>query len=157
MRASGCFSLILRAASRASSASIVSACVLVRSFKPTVYVVISFPGDPSCEVAETRWAGTRGSGNEFYPDRRPRHVGVPHDRPRSQRLKSQVENIGCRPMFQNHEPAPLMTSIAELLTQKHHLLSRLEEQPAPNERGEIERLLRKVDAELNTVDRPDRL
>jgi hypothetical protein len=60
-------------------------------------------------------------------------------------------------MFRNDESAPLMTSIAELLTQKHHLLSRLEEHPGPNERAEIERLLRKVDAELNAVDRPDRL
>ncbi len=60
-------------------------------------------------------------------------------------------------MFQNHQPAPLMTSIAQLLTQKQNLLGRLEEQPDPNERGEIERLLRQVDAELNAVDRPDRL
>ena len=60
-------------------------------------------------------------------------------------------------MFQNHESAPLMTSIAELLSQKQNLLSRLDEQPGPNERGEIERLLRQVDAELNAVDRPDRI
>ncbi|MDE1935645.1 hypothetical protein [Bradyrhizobium sp.] len=50
-----------------------------------------------------------------------------------------------------------MTSIAELLTQKEHLLSRLEEHPGPNERKEIERLLDKVDSELNALDRPDRL
>jgi hypothetical protein len=50
-----------------------------------------------------------------------------------------------------------MTSIAELLTQKQHLLSRLEEYPSPNERAEIERLLDRVDAELNALDRPDRL
>ena len=60
-------------------------------------------------------------------------------------------------MFQNHQSAPLTTSIAKLLMQKQSLLGRLEEQPGPNERGEIERLLRKVDAELNAVDRPDRL
>lgn len=60
-------------------------------------------------------------------------------------------------MFQNHELAPPMTSIAALLTRKQHLLSRLEEYPGPNERDEIERLLEKVDAELNAVDRPDRL
>ena len=71
-------------------------------------------------------------------------------------LGSHVENIGYRPMFQNHETAPLITSIAQLLTQKQNLLGRLEEQPGPNERGEIERLLRRVDAELNAVDRPDR-
>ena len=60
-------------------------------------------------------------------------------------------------MFQNRETTPPMTSIAELLTRKQHLLSRLEEHPGPNERDEIERLLDKVDRELNAVDRPDRL
>ena len=42
-------------------------------------------------------------------------------------LGSHVENIGYRPMFQNHETAPLITSIAQLLTQKQNLLGRLEE------------------------------
>lgn len=60
-------------------------------------------------------------------------------------------------MFQHGELSPSMTSIAALLTQKQHLLSRLEESPGPNERDEIERLLDKIDAELNAVDRPDRL
>ena len=60
-------------------------------------------------------------------------------------------------MFENQELAPAMTSIAALLTRKQGLLSRLEECPGPNERDEIERLLDKVDAELNAVDRPDRL
>jgi len=60
-------------------------------------------------------------------------------------------------MFQHRELSPSMTSIAALLTQKQHLLSRLEEYPGPNERDEIERLLEKIDAELNAVDRPDRL
>jgi hypothetical protein len=41
-----------------------------------------------------------------------------------------------------------MTNIATLLTRKQELLSRLEECPGPNERGEIERLLEKIDAEL---------
>jgi hypothetical protein len=50
-----------------------------------------------------------------------------------------------------------MTSIAALLTRKKHLLSRLEESPGSNERDEIERLLERVDAKLNAVDRPDRL
>ena len=44
-------------------------------------------------------------------------------------------------MFPDHETTPPMTSIAEFLTQKEHLLSRLEEHPGPNERNEIERLL----------------
>ena len=60
-------------------------------------------------------------------------------------------------MLQHHDVTPAITSIAELLTQKQHLLSRLEEHPGPNERAEIERLLDKVDAELNALDRPDRL
>ena len=54
-------------------------------------------------------------------------------------------------------PCPSMTSIAELLTRKERLLSRLEEYPGPNERDELERLLDKIDAELNALDRPDRL
>jgi hypothetical protein len=60
-------------------------------------------------------------------------------------------------MFHDHQLPPQMTSIAALLTRKQHLLGRLEEYPGTNEREEIERLLEKVDAELNAVDRPDRL
>ena len=60
-------------------------------------------------------------------------------------------------MFQNHQLTPQMTSISALLTRKQDLLGRLEEFPGPNEREEIEHLLEKVDAELNAVDRPDRL
>jgi archaellum component FlaC len=65
--------------------------------------------------------------------------------------------IGRPTMFQKHEVAPRMTSIATLLTQKQHLLGRLEENPGPNEREEIERLLDRIDSELNAVDNPDRL
>jgi hypothetical protein len=65
------------------------------------------------------------------------------------------KTIEVSTMF-HREPSPSMTSIAALLTQKQHLLSRLEEHPGPNERDEIERLYR-IDAELNAVDRPDRL
>ena len=60
-------------------------------------------------------------------------------------------------MLQHRELPPLMTKIAELLAQKQDLLSCLEEYPGPNEREEIERLLDKIDAELNAVDRPDGL
>jgi len=56
-------------------------------------------------------------------------------------------------VFQRHELTPPMTRIAVLLTQKQHLLSRLEEYPGPNERDEIERVLDKIDAELNALDR----
>lgn len=44
-----------------------------------------------------------------------------------------------------------------LLTRKQHLISRLEEDPGPREREEIERLLEKIEAELDAVDRADRL
>jgi hypothetical protein len=60
-------------------------------------------------------------------------------------------------MFQNREPSSSMTSLTQLLTRKRDLLSRLEESPGPNEREDIERLLEKVDAELDAVDPPDRL
>jgi hypothetical protein len=60
-------------------------------------------------------------------------------------------------MFQHREPSLSMASIAVLLTRKQHLLSRLEEYPGHNERDEIERLLDQIDAQLNAVDRPDRL
>jgi hypothetical protein len=60
-------------------------------------------------------------------------------------------------MLENQKHTPAMTNIATLLTRKQELLSRLEECPGPNERGEIERLLEKIDAELNAVDSPDRL
>lgn len=60
-------------------------------------------------------------------------------------------------MLQHYEPTPPMTSIAALLTRKQDLLSRLEEFPVLRERDQIERLLEKIDAELNAVDSPDRL
>ena len=50
-----------------------------------------------------------------------------------------------------------MKGVAMLLTRKQHLISRLEEDPGPREREEIERLLEKIDAELDAVDSPDRL
>ena len=60
-------------------------------------------------------------------------------------------------MLQNHKLTPAMTSIATLLTRKQELLGRLEESPGPHERDEIERQLERIDAELNAMDRPDRL
>jgi hypothetical protein len=58
-------------------------------------------------------------------------------------------------MLPKHDPATLVISITALLTRKQDLLARLEEYPSPKEREELERLLDKVDAELNAVDRPD--
>jgi hypothetical protein len=54
-------------------------------------------------------------------------------------------------------PAPYsdedtMTSLAKLLTQKQQLLGRLDEDPGPNERAELERLLEKVDAALSSLE-----
>ena len=44
-----------------------------------------------------------------------------------------------------------MTSLAKLLAQRQQLLRRLEEDPGPNERAELERLLEKVDAALSSL------
>jgi hypothetical protein len=77
-------------------------------------------------------------------------VRMPHS------MAALPKTIEVSTMF-HREPSPAMTTVAALLTQKQHLLSRLEEHPGPNERDEIERLLDKIDAELNAVDRPDRL
>ena len=54
-------------------------------------------------------------------------------------------------------PAPYsdedtMTSLAKLLTRKQQLLARLEEEPGPNERAELERILKKVDAALSSLE-----
>jgi hypothetical protein len=45
-----------------------------------------------------------------------------------------------------------MTTVAKLLAQKQQLLERLEQDPGPNERAEIERLLEQVNAALNLLD-----
>ena len=48
-----------------------------------------------------------------------------------------------------------MTMLTKLLANKEELLKRLEEDPDPNEREEIERLLEKIDTALNLLDSPD--
>ena len=45
-----------------------------------------------------------------------------------------------------------MTTIAKLLAQKQRLLERLQEDPGPHVREEIDRLLAEIDAELNQLD-----
>ena len=45
-----------------------------------------------------------------------------------------------------------MTTIAKLLAQKQRLLERLQKDPGPHEREEIERLLAEIDAALNELD-----
>jgi hypothetical protein len=45
-----------------------------------------------------------------------------------------------------------MTTIANLLARKRVLLERLQENPGPNERGEIERLLGQIDTALDLLD-----
>lgn len=60
-------------------------------------------------------------------------------------------------MYRHAELAPALTSIAVLLSRKQHLINRLEKNPGPREREEIERLLERIDAALDSVDSPDRL
>jgi len=45
-----------------------------------------------------------------------------------------------------------MATVAILLARKQRLLDRLQEDPGPHERGEIERLLAEIDAALNLLD-----
>jgi hypothetical protein len=45
-----------------------------------------------------------------------------------------------------------MTTVAKLLARKQQLLERLKQDPGPNERAEIERLLEQVNAALNLLD-----
>jgi len=45
-----------------------------------------------------------------------------------------------------------MTTAANLLARKQKLLERLEENPGPSEREEIDRLLEKIDTALNLLD-----
>ena len=45
-----------------------------------------------------------------------------------------------------------MTTLARLLARKQQLLERLQEDPGPHERDEIERQLEEIDAALNSLD-----
>ena len=45
-----------------------------------------------------------------------------------------------------------MTTLGKLLAQKRQLIERLQENPGPEERDEIERLLEKLDAALDSLD-----
>jgi hypothetical protein len=45
-----------------------------------------------------------------------------------------------------------MTTLAKLLARKQQLLDRLREDPGPNERDEIERLLAEIDDALGLLD-----
>jgi hypothetical protein len=45
-----------------------------------------------------------------------------------------------------------MTTVANLLARKQRLVERLHENPGPNERAEIERLLAQVDAALDLLE-----
>jgi hypothetical protein len=45
-----------------------------------------------------------------------------------------------------------MTTAAKLLAQKQQLLEQLQQDPGPNERAEIERLLEQIDTALNLLD-----
>jgi hypothetical protein len=45
-----------------------------------------------------------------------------------------------------------MTTLANLLARKQQLLERLQENPGPNERDEIERLLEQIDTALDLLE-----
>jgi hypothetical protein len=45
-----------------------------------------------------------------------------------------------------------MTTVANLLARKQQLLQRLQEDPGPQQRDEIERLLAQIDIALNLLD-----
>jgi hypothetical protein len=45
-----------------------------------------------------------------------------------------------------------MTTAAKLLARKQQLLQRLQEDPGPNEREEIERILEQIDTALNQLE-----
>jgi hypothetical protein len=45
-----------------------------------------------------------------------------------------------------------MTTAAKLLAQKQQLLERLQEDPGPNERAELERMLEQINTALNLLD-----
>jgi hypothetical protein len=45
-----------------------------------------------------------------------------------------------------------MTTVANLLARKQQLVERLQENPGPHERAEIERLLAQVDAALDMLE-----
>jgi len=47
-----------------------------------------------------------------------------------------------------------MTTLANLLARKQKLLERLQENPGPNERDEIERLIAQIDTALDLLKAP---
>jgi hypothetical protein len=50
------------------------------------------------------------------------------------------------------EGVHLMTTLAKLLEQKQELIERLQGDPGPEERNEIERLLEQINAALDSLD-----
>jgi DNA-binding MarR family transcriptional regulator len=46
-----------------------------------------------------------------------------------------------------------MTTLAKLLEQKQQLIERLHEEPGPEEREQIERLLEQINAALDSLDK----
>jgi hypothetical protein len=49
-----------------------------------------------------------------------------------------------------------MTTLVNLRARKQQLLDRLQDEPGPNERAEIERLLAQIDAALDLLEGPGR-
>jgi hypothetical protein len=71
---------------------------------------------------------------------------------RAQELESvlRIDGLSMRPSGP-YADEDTMTSLSKLLAQKQQLLGRLEEDPGPNERAELERLLDKVAAALSSL------
>ena len=49
-----------------------------------------------------------------------------------------------------------MTTLAKLLFRKQKLLERLQENPGPNERDKIERLIAQINTALDLLEAPDK-
>ena len=54
--------------------------------------------------------------------------------------------------LQNHQLLT-MTTVANLLARKQQLLDRLQDDPGPHERDEIERILAEINEALNVLDK----
>jgi hypothetical protein len=57
-----------------------------------------------------------------------------------------------RHFWQRSGSDPMTTTLAKLLQQKQQLIERLQEEPGPEEREQIERLLAKIDRALDLLD-----
>ena len=99
---------------------------------------------------------------EIGPDLYPACLPDGSGRPGLETSRSPVSSWPIAALGQGEEPKSsgngegqgvlVMTTIAKLLAEKQRLLERLQEDPGPHEREEIERLLAEIDAALNQLD-----